>query len=241
MSKVAQCQSFMIEGNIGAGKSTLLAIIKEYLNVQVVVEPHKQWQNISQKYNLLDVFYKNPERWSYTFQSYAFVTRIKAQERHNKQNPFMAQIVERSVFSDRYCFAQNCFDLGYLDPLEWEIYQEWFSWSAQKLAPRPSGFIYVQTTPDVCYDRLQKRKRDEEATVSMDYINRLHDKHEQWLVQRKDEGGLTKDIPVLILQCDADFEHNKIEQEKLIQKIGEFVLSYGSIVTSQPPISSILT
>ena len=151
---------FIIEGNIGAGKSTFLKMIKEYLNLQVVMEPHEQWQKVGDEHNLLDLFYKDPKRWAYTFQSYAFVSRIMNQQAHARTNPYMVQLLERSVFSDRYCFAYNAYELGYMNALEWKLYQEWFSWLVDTYMRRPDGFIYLQTNPDICYERLPKKKKN---------------------------------------------------------------------------------
>ena len=109
MNDLKQQRCFIVEGNIGAGKSTFLKMLKQYLNVQIVLEPHEKWQNIGDGHNLLDQFYNDPKRWAYTFQSYAFVSRVVAQQEHAKVNPFSMQILERSVFSDRYCFARNCY------------------------------------------------------------------------------------------------------------------------------------
>ncbi len=122
MSK--QAPTFIIEGNIGAGKSTFVSLIKKELDVHVVYEPHDQWQMVGGTENLLEKFYTDTSRWAYTFQTYAFVSRVRAQELHRKQYPYMPQVLERSVYSDRYCFAKNCFELGYMNVLEWKLYQE---------------------------------------------------------------------------------------------------------------------
>ncbi len=98
---------FIVEGNIGAGKSTFLKLIKNKINVQVVFEPLNRWQNIGNGGNLLEKFYQDTSRWGYTFQTYAFITRIIEQQQQALQNPFGAQVLERSVYSDRYCFAKN--------------------------------------------------------------------------------------------------------------------------------------
>ncbi len=235
--KIAQKQRyFIVEGNIGAGKSTFLKILKQYLNVQIVLEPHEQWQSVgSGTDNLLDMFYKDPKRWAYTFQSYAFVSRVMNQEAHAKTNPYTVQVLERSVYSDRYCFAKNCFELGYMNALEWKLYQEWFSWLITNYVPKPSGFIYLRTDPKVSYERLKKRSRQEEAMVALEYIVRLHDKHEDWLID--DTENQMEDTPILVLECDQDFENNKAEQEKHIEKVGVFLLNNVSDGNNQSPIS----
>ena len=112
----------IVEGNIGAGKSTFLKILNDYLNVQLVYEPHSKWQDVGGSGNLLDNFYSDPARWAYTFQSYAFITRVLEQKNMAEQSPFPVQILERSVYSDRYCFAKNCHEMGTISDLEWQLY-----------------------------------------------------------------------------------------------------------------------
>lgn len=58
--------------------------------------------------NLLGLFYQDSERWAYTFQTYAFLSRMKSQMRHDVDTTKPVTIFERSVVSDRVCFAKNC-------------------------------------------------------------------------------------------------------------------------------------
>ena len=133
----------ILEGNIGAGKSTFLRILKNNLDLNIVFEPTDKWQNVGDDGgNLLDLFYKDIKRWAYTFQSYAFITRVQAQlEYESKKNNKEIFVLERSVYCDRYCFAKNCFEMGSMSALEWQIYKEWFSWLVEGYMRKPNGFI----------------------------------------------------------------------------------------------------
>jgi len=222
-------RNFVVEGNIGAGKSTFLKILQNHLSIQAVFEPHERWQHAGGAENLLEKFYVDTPRWAYTFQTYAFVTRVMEQQEQAKINPFPAQILERSVFSDRYCFAKNCFELGSMSTLEWKLYCEWFSWLVDNYVAKPAGFIYLRTDPQVCYQRLLKRDRHEEAAVSVDYIEKLHAKHEGWLVARQDVAPYLQNVPVLILNCDQDFEHNLDEQSRHIAQVLDFLNEHCTI------------
>lgn len=233
-------KNFIIEGNIGAGKSTFLKMIKEYLNVQTVFEPHQKWQSVGgSQENILERFYNDTHRWAYSFQTYAFITRIMEQEEQAKVNIYPVQVLERSVYSDRYCFAQNCFESGTMSSLEWKLYQEWFAWLVDNYTVKPTGFIYMQTDPIVCYQRLTKRNRSEEAAVPIEYLERLHEKHENWLVNKMDVASYLKETPVLVLQCNKDFEHDVAEQEGHIEKIVAFFHEHniGSVNTRDKSIS----
>ncbi len=225
MNKNGICPPYVvIEGNIGAGKSTFVSLIKRYLDVHVVYEPHEQWQSVgSSAENILEKFYTDMPRWAYTFQSYAFVTRVRAQQQAAQQFPHLTQIVERSVYSDRYCFAKNCFELGYMNALEWKLYQEWFSWLVDNYTQRPHGFIYLRTTPDVCHERLKKRDRKEEVGVGLDYLQSLHDKHERWLIDKEGVAPSLSDVPALVLDANQEFEGNRHLQQEWVQQIKDFM------------------
>lgn len=216
-------KSFILEGNIGAGKSTFLSLIEQELPVQVVYEPHTKWQDVGGGDNLLEKFYSDTPRWAYTFQSYAFITRIIEQMEKAKLNKSGIQVLERSVYSDRYCFAKNCFEMGVMNALEWKLYQEWFEWLIVNYAPKPTGFIYLKTDPEVCYSRLTKRAREEEVGVSLEYLQSLHNKHEAWLLDKYEIAPYLKEIPVLVLDCNNEFENNKEQMQKHRNAIAAFI------------------
>ena len=216
-------KTLILEGNIGAGKSTFLKILKENLDVDIIFEPTSKWQSVGSGGNLLDLFYKDIKRWAYTFQSYAFITRVQAQLAEENNSKCDVSIFERSVYCDRYCFAKNCYESGHMTALEWQIYKEWFSWLVEGYTKKPDGFIYLKTDPQVCLERLQKRNRSEEVGVSVDYLKLLHKKHEDWLVKKIDITNYLSDVPVLALNCDKDFEKNLQEQKQHILDVQNFI------------------
>ena len=138
------------------------------------------------------------------------------------QYPHAVHVIERSVYSDRYCFAKNCFEMGTMTPLEWNLYQEWFEWLVENYTIKPTGFIYLRTEPNVCHQRLLKRNRSEESGVNLNYLKALHQKHEEWLVEKRTTASYLKEIPVLILESNKEFEADPIEQTKHMQKIADY-------------------
>lgn len=225
----------IVEGNIGAGKSTFLKILKEDLGLDIIFEPTNKWQQASEGGNLLDLFYKDTPRWAYTFQSYAFITRVQALIEHQRQNNSTGiQVLERSVYCDRYCFAKNCYESGLMSKLEWHIYKEWFAWLVDGYTPRPSGFIYLQTSPQTCFDRIGKRDRSEESGIPLNYLKALHDRHEDWLVHKKNVAASLTHIPVLTLDCDTEFETDTVVKKQHLDAVQEFITTKIKPITITP-------
>lgn len=179
--------TFCVEGNISVGKTTFLQrIANETLElrdlVEVVPEPISKWQDIGpDHFNILDAFYAEPQRYAYTFQNYVFVTRVM-QERESAGSLKPLRLMERSVFSDRMVFVRAVHEAKWMNGMELSIYDSWFDPVVSVLPGLvPDGFIYLRASPDTCHRRLQLRKREEENSVSLDYLRGLHEKHENWL------------------------------------------------------------
>jgi deoxyadenosine/deoxycytidine kinase len=214
----------MIEGNIGAGKSTFLKILQGNLDAEIIFEPTNKWQSDDDDNNLLHLFYKDTPRWAYTFQSYAFISRVQTILQHQTQPKGAVQFLERSIYCDRFCFAKTCYEAGLMSALEWHIYKEWFAWLSEKHTPLPSGFIYLKTDPEVCFKRVLKRHRQEEGSISIDYLKSLHQRHEEWLVHQKGIMPHLKNIPILVLDCNQEFETDTNTQKQHINRIKEFLI-----------------
>ncbi len=235
-----QKHMFVLEGNIGAGKSTLLTILEHHLpTLSFVLEPTTKWQHVgSDDNNILNLFYKDTKRWGYTFQSYAFISRVQsileAQETQEKNS---IAVFERSVYCDRFCFAKNCFESGLMTELEWQIYKEWFAWLVESHVPQPTGFIYLKTTPQTCHQRSLKRSRLEETGIAFNYLEALHKKHEDWLINKNELLGNIKNIPVLTIDCNDEFENNVTKQKEHVEAIKQFIekTTGGSITIHLPP------
>lgn len=99
---------YSIEGNIGSGKSTLLQLLRTHIPAMVVSpEPIGEWQRIG-KHNILEAYYQHPQRWAYSFQTYALLTRMNQLYRMIRAHPQQNRplFTERSIAADREIFAQ---------------------------------------------------------------------------------------------------------------------------------------
>lgn len=222
ISDTRSTRLLVIEGNIGAGKSTFQKLVADSLMIDPVIEPHEKWQHAAGGENLLDKFYTDTKRWAYTFQTNAFVTRIVEQEEAARRNPGATQVQERSVYSDRYCFAKNCFEMGIMTGLEFQLYCQWFDWLVEQYTTKPAGFIYLRAEPQICHERVQRRARKEEAGITFEYLKRLHDKHEQWLIYKDELAPHLRDVPVLILDRNFDYEEREGGLQRHLDRVCEF-------------------
>jgi deoxyadenosine/deoxycytidine kinase len=214
---------YILEGNIGAGKSTFLTVLSRTLpNIEVIFEPINNWQKNIYGQSLLSNFYQDSQRWAYTFETFAMACRIREHLKDQENsNPF--RIIERSIYSGHYCFALNGYANGYMSALEWHVYNQWFSMLIPS-CKAPRGFIYVRADPEIAYQRIKKRNRTAEATISFDYVKQIHDYHERFLIHKVDILPSLKNVPVLILDCNEDFEESTQKQGELIDQVQKFLI-----------------
>lgn len=215
-----------IEGNIGSGKSTLLEYLKtldEFKNTLFVKEPVNEWRNMigntdtEKNINILDAYYKDSKRWSYSFQTFAFITRYLELERITNNNGNSNIIIsERSHLSDREIFAKTLYQKGDMCDLEYKMYLHWFNILSEK--HKYKKIIYVRTNPITSYNRIKKRSRMEEMNVPYEFIEFLHLKHEEWL------NNTTIDVLILDGNIDIDDTNNILHHHK--EAILKFLKSY---------------
>ncbi len=227
----------VVEGIIAAGKTSLieqclcpLLTVRGY-RVTVVNEPVEKWK----KNGRLKLFYDDPARRGFQFQTVAFHDRVMETRiqhaKHNKTTDIY--ILERSIFSDTL-FMKMLRDLGHVDETEYEDYMNlWTMWSM--LMPfSPDVFIYLKPGVDLSMKRLKNRAREGETGISEDYQSQLEAKHEDLL------GGDTitieigpingekkheKIVPILKLTTEDDFRTNEAEQKRIVDLVQKTILS----------------
>lgn len=221
----AQPKLVFVEGNIGAGKSTFLRILQAHLPVILTTEPCDEWQNVA-GHNLLQAYYQDGPKWAAIFQMYASMTRIRKQQAC-ASDASLVQIMERSWFSDRFCFGNMLHHLGVIDDLSWQIYCQMWQWQVSH-TQHPLAFIYLRVEPEMCFQRMHSRARGEEVGVSLEYLQRLHLYHEQLLVEK----ALTpfmENMPVLILDGSLNFRDDEAVQRTFVRQILDFLKIHGNI------------
>lgn len=223
---------FLVEGNLGAGKSTLLALIQQHLpHLTIVFEPVNSWHSDNYGASLLSQFYGDQQRWSYTMEKQTLLTRVKEflKEQQNPEN----KIMERSIYSGYYCFAKNGYLQGNMTDQEWHAYNLWFDFLVTEKCVKPSGFIYLQTSPELCYERVNKRARSGEEIIPLTYLQQIHDAHESFLIKKEQLFGQLLEVPVLVLNAEQDFATNPAQLKKHLTAIDQFISHYCTATLKQ--------
>ncbi|CAG5124124.1 unnamed protein product [Candidula unifasciata] len=170
-----------IEGNIGSGKTEMLNYYQKTQNCEIVPEPVEKWRNI-QGYNALELMYENPERWGMALQTYIQLTMLQL---HKLPQEKPVRLIERSIFSAKYCFVENLFRSGKMPEIEYLILTEWFEWIIKTQNIQLDLIVYLRTDPELLHERIMRRCRPEEKCIPLDYLKTLHQLHEDWLLHKK--------------------------------------------------------
>ena len=168
----------VVEANIGAGKTEfchMLGRIRDEYDgpTKVLLEPVAK----PRFKRLLQLFYQDPLRWGFTFQMYALNERFR-------QHTLAAELVfggqhvvqDRSIYADG-CFGTAVYEDGNMTDDEWGIYADTFG-SLKRYLRYPDVLVYLRTDPKVCHERMTRRAREGEGGVPLEYLRRIHEKHE---------------------------------------------------------------
>jgi deoxyadenosine/deoxycytidine kinase len=162
-----------IAGNIGVGKTELTDRLAAELGWKVYYEPV-----IENPY--LDPFYKDMERWSFHLQMYFLGERFKAQVNIGKSGE--AFIQDRTIYEDAEIFAKTLYEQGSMTKTDYENYTSLFHCMTDFLRP-PDLIIYLAASPDTLMERIARRGRESEKTITRDYLARLGGAYDDWIAR----------------------------------------------------------
>ena len=196
---------FSIEGNIGSGKSTLVSELKKNLpsingiSIVYVQEPVDVWEKIKDANGetILEKFYADQEKYSFSFQMMAYISRLSLLKNTIKNNPNAIIITERSVFTDKEVFAKMLYDDNKIEEINYKIYLQWFNEFIDDIPIR--GVMYVKTTPEKSKERVDFRSRQGEQ-IPLNYLQKCHQYHEEWI--------FTQFKKILVFDGNKDFKSN---------------------------------
>jgi deoxyadenosine/deoxycytidine kinase len=209
-----------VEGNIGSGKSTLVHYLKnEFQNDDrfiFIQEPVDLWLQIKDKNDesILSKFYKDQEKYGFAFQIMSYTTKLHLIRRELKKYKEQGKIIitERCVRTDKEIFAKMLHDDNKIDDIMYCIYHLMFEEFVDEADTH--RYIYVKTDPSICHQRVQKRKRDGEKSISHEYLERCDKYHDEWM-DKNDE--------VLLLDGNNEFENN----EELLEMWKNWILNFA--------------
>ena len=166
-----------IAGTIGVGKTELTNRLSEELNWAAYYEPV-----IQNPY--LDSFYQNMSRWSFHLQIYFLSERFKAQvEIGRSPLPF---IQDRTIYEDAEIFARTLRAQGSMTEVDYENYTALFDCMVSFLR-KPDLILYLRATPEALMQRIAKRGRPSEQSITIDYIARLNHAYDDWMRRARAE------------------------------------------------------
>jgi deoxyadenosine/deoxycytidine kinase len=175
-----------IAGNIGVGKTELTTRLSAELGWMAYYEPV-----IQNPY--LDDFYADMSRWSFHLQIYFLSERFKAQVQIGSSAlPF---IQDRTIYEDAEIFARTLHDQGSMTDVDYRNYTSLFHVLVSFLR-KPDLIIYLKASPDVLMERIARRGRPSEQSISRDYIARLNGAYDDWMRRARAEGE--------VLEIDTD-------------------------------------
>ena len=210
-----------IEGNIGSGKSTILRSLKKYLsgnkNIIFLQEPVDQWETIKDIHGntILKKFYINQQKYSFAFQMMAYISRLSILKKAIEENPEAIIITERCLYTDKFVFAKMLYDDNLIEDIEYQIYLKWFDDFID--INQLYKIVYLKTDPQICYQRINKRKRDGESAISIEYLEKCDKYHNEMIDNR------TCELLQIDSNVDTDVDEN-IEQNWL-NMIQTFILN----------------
>jgi deoxyadenosine/deoxycytidine kinase len=160
-----------VAGNIGVGKSTLVSMLCDRLDWQPFYEP------VSENPYLAD-FYSNMSAWAFHSQVFFLTRRLRI---HYELSQHPGSVVQdRSLYEDAEIFAQNLYMQGFIQERDYLSYRELYE-TAIQLLPPPDLMIYVRGSVPTLMNRISKRGRDYERTITPEYLQSLNDLYETWI------------------------------------------------------------
>ncbi|WP_295713061.1 deoxynucleoside kinase [Mucilaginibacter sp.] len=192
-----------IVGNIGAGKTTLTEMLAHNYG----------WEPLFEAVDnnpYLEDFYSDMKRWSFNLQIYFLNSRYRQIIDIQKSGRNILQ--DRTIYEDAYIFAENLHDMGLMTTRDYENYESIFDNITEFIKP-PDLLVYLKASVPTLVSNIQRRGREYESGIRLDYLSKLNEKYEKWIKNYK----LGK---LLILDKDnLDFANNTEDMATIVQLI----------------------
>jgi deoxyadenosine/deoxycytidine kinase len=192
-----------IAGNIGSGKTTLSGLLAKNFGWQ----PHYEDVDTNP---YLPSFYEDMQRWSFNLQIYFLNSRFRQIVDIRKSGKNVIQ--DRTIYEDAHIFAPNLHTMNLMTTRDFENYQSLFELMSSFIQP-PDLLIYLRADVPTLVRNIQKRGRDYEASIRLDYLKSLNERYENWI-----NGYI--DGKLLIFDVDnINFQENAEDLGKIIEGV----------------------
>ncbi len=192
-----------IAGNIGSGKTTLTQLLAKQFNW------HPHFEDADDNPYLND-FYEDMQRWSFNLQIYFLNSRFSQVQEIKKNKKSVIQ--DRTIFEDAHIFAPNLHAMGLMTTRDFENYFSLFKLMESFIGP-PDLLIYLRASVPTLVNQIQKRGRDYENSIRLDYLKRLNERYEAW-ISTYEQGRL------LVIEVDnCNFSENPEHLGDIVNKI----------------------
>lgn len=187
MAKAKKAKHIAIAGNIGAGKTTLTELLSK----------HYRWipnfEDVDHNPYLMD-FYEDMPRWSFNLQIYFLNSRLRQLVEIQQGSETVIQ--DRTIYEDANIFAPNLHEMGLMSKRDYDNYFEFFQ-TLKTLVRPPDLMIYLQASVPTLVGQIQKRGREYEENIRLDYLKRLNDYYQKWVGDYKEGRLLIIDVDKL--------------------------------------------
>ena len=203
MAKTKKPKHIAVAGNIGAGKTTLTELLSKHYKWI----PH--FEDVDHNPYLMD-FYEDMPRWSFNLQIYFLNSRLQQLVEIQKGTETVIQ--DRTIYEDANIFAPNLHEMGLMSKRDFDNYYHFFQTLKGMVQP-PDLLIYLKASVPTLVGQIQKRGREYEENIRLDYLKRLNEFYNKWIENYK-EG------PLLVIDVDKNkFPENEEHLGEIIRKV----------------------
>ena len=191
-----------IAGNIGSGKTTLTKMLAKRYGWDPQFEP-------VDNNPYLEDYYKDMNRWSFNLQIYFLNKRFRDVVEISRRNDTVIQ--DRTIFEDARIFAPNLHEMGMMSDRDFANYSDLFELMIS-LVKLPDLMIYIRSSIPTLVGHIQKRGREFEKSIRIDYLNGLNQRYEKWIKDYKGQ--------LIIVDGDTvNFENDVRDFKKITDQI----------------------
>jgi deoxyadenosine/deoxycytidine kinase len=192
-----------IAGNIGSGKTTLSGLLAKNYGWQA------HYEDVDTN-PYLSSFYEDMQRWSFNLQIYFLNSRFRQIVDIRKSGKNVIQ--DRTIYEDAFIFAPNLHDMNLMTTRDFDNYKSLFELMTSFLQP-PDLLIYLRAEVPTLVRNIQKRGREYEASIRLDYLKSLSERYENWI------NGYTEGKLLIFDVDNMNFQDNPEDLGLIIERV----------------------